>query len=100
MLLLIVPMFWLGLFPETALRRLHKPVLELIRVMELKTVDVIEGEGGDERVLRARATLHAAVARAEGARSARRTARDAGRAGGDPRLALDARPAAGDGAAQ
>jgi NADH-quinone oxidoreductase subunit M len=76
MILLLVPMFWLGLFPETALRRLHKPVIELIRVMEVKTVDVIEREGGDERALRARDRLHEAVARAEGDREARLAARE------------------------
>jgi hypothetical protein len=85
MLLLIVPMFWLGLFPETALRRLHKPVLELIRVMELKTVDVSEDGEGDERALRAHDTLRAALAGAERAREGRASAgsRLAVRAGAD-----------------
>jgi NADH-quinone oxidoreductase subunit M len=85
MLLLIVPMFWLGIFPETALRRLHKPVLELIRVMELKTVDVSEDGEGDERALRAHDTLRAALAGAERAREGRASAgsRLAVRAGAD-----------------
>jgi len=37
MVLIIVPMFWIGLHPETFLRRLHPPVLELLHQMESKT---------------------------------------------------------------
>jgi NADH-quinone oxidoreductase subunit M len=35
--LMIVPMFWIGIYPDTFLRRLHPPVLELLHVMESKT---------------------------------------------------------------
>ncbi len=33
---MIVPMFWIGIYPETFLRRLHPPVLDLLHVMEAK----------------------------------------------------------------
>jgi len=34
---MIVPMFWIGIHPDTFLRRLHPPVLDLLHVMESKT---------------------------------------------------------------
>jgi NADH-quinone oxidoreductase subunit M len=34
---LLIPIFWIGIYPETFLRRLHPPVLELLRVMEART---------------------------------------------------------------
>jgi NADH-quinone oxidoreductase subunit M len=36
MALMIVPMFWIGIHPDTFLRRLHPPVLDLLHVMESK----------------------------------------------------------------
>jgi NADH-quinone oxidoreductase subunit M len=36
---MIVPMFWIGIYPDTFLRRLHPPVLDLLHVMESKTAD-------------------------------------------------------------
>jgi NADH-quinone oxidoreductase subunit M len=39
---LLIPIFWIGIYPETFLRRLHPPVLELLRVMERKTAPVAE----------------------------------------------------------
>jgi NADH-quinone oxidoreductase subunit M len=37
MVAMIVPMFWIGVYPDTLLRRLHPPVLDLLQVMEAKT---------------------------------------------------------------
>jgi NADH-quinone oxidoreductase subunit M len=37
MVAMIVPMFWIGIYPDTLLRRLHPPVLDLLHVMEAKT---------------------------------------------------------------
>jgi NADH-quinone oxidoreductase subunit M len=39
---MIVPMFWIGIYPDTALRRLHPPVLDLLHVMEAKS-DALAG---------------------------------------------------------
>jgi NADH-quinone oxidoreductase subunit M len=36
---MIVPMFWIGIYPDTFLRRLHPPVLDLLHVMESKTAE-------------------------------------------------------------
>jgi NADH-quinone oxidoreductase subunit M len=56
MALMIVPMFWIGIYPDTFLRRLHPPVLDLLHVMESKTA---EQAGPDAE--RARAKLVAAI---------------------------------------
>jgi len=40
--ILLIPIFWIGIYPETFLRRLHPPVLELLRVMESKTGEMAE----------------------------------------------------------
>jgi NADH-quinone oxidoreductase subunit M len=56
MALMIVPMFWIGIYPDTFLRRLHPPVLELLNVMESKTTL----QAGPE-ASRARAKLLAAL---------------------------------------
>ncbi len=37
MVAMIVPMFWIGIYPDTLLRRLHPPVLDLLHVMETKS---------------------------------------------------------------
>jgi NADH-quinone oxidoreductase subunit M len=37
MVAMIVPMFWIGIYPDTLLRRLHPPVLDLLHVMEAKS---------------------------------------------------------------
>jgi NADH-quinone oxidoreductase subunit M len=42
LVILLIPIFWIGIYPETFLRRLHSPVLELLRVMESKTEQVVE----------------------------------------------------------
>ena len=42
LVILLIPIFWIGIYPETFLRRLHPPVLELLRVMESKTEQVVE----------------------------------------------------------
>jgi NADH-quinone oxidoreductase subunit M len=34
---MLVPMFWIGVYPDTFLRRLHPPVLDLLHVMEAKS---------------------------------------------------------------
>jgi NADH-quinone oxidoreductase subunit M len=36
---MIVPMFWIGIYPDTFLRRLHPPVLDLLHVMESKSAE-------------------------------------------------------------
>jgi NADH-quinone oxidoreductase subunit M len=41
---LLIPIFWIGIYPETFLRRLHTPVLALLRVMESKTVQAVEAD--------------------------------------------------------
>jgi NADH-quinone oxidoreductase subunit M len=43
MLVILVPIFWIGVYPQTFLKRLHPSVLELLRVMEEKTALVQEG---------------------------------------------------------
>ena len=42
LVILLIPIVWIGVHPETFLRRLHSPVLELLRVMESKTAQVAE----------------------------------------------------------
>lgn len=42
LVILLIPIFWIGIYPETFLRRLHPPVLELLRVMESKTEQAAE----------------------------------------------------------
>ena len=42
LVILLIPIIWIGVHPETFLRRLHPPVLELLRVMEAKTAQVAE----------------------------------------------------------
>jgi NADH-quinone oxidoreductase subunit M len=37
MVAMILPMFWIGIYPDTFLRRLHPPVLDLLHVMEAKS---------------------------------------------------------------
>jgi NADH-quinone oxidoreductase subunit M len=50
-LAVLVPIFWIGIHPETFLRRLHPSVLELLRVMEEKAAVVEAGSpGADEEV--------------------------------------------------
>jgi NADH-quinone oxidoreductase subunit M len=44
LVILLIPIFWIGIYPETFLRRLHPPVLELLRVMESKTVQLAESD--------------------------------------------------------
>ena len=41
---LLIPIIWIGVYPETFLRRLHMPVHELLRVMESKTLQVSEAD--------------------------------------------------------
>jgi NADH-quinone oxidoreductase subunit M len=41
---LLIPIFWIGIYPDTFLRRLHPPVLELLRVMESKTAQLAEAD--------------------------------------------------------
>jgi NADH-quinone oxidoreductase subunit M len=60
---ILVPIFWIGVYPETVLKRLHPPVLELLRVMEQKTHVALDASG-DESVVRAARLL--AAARMEG----------------------------------
>lgn len=60
---ILVPIFWIGVYPETFLKRLHPPVLELLRVMEQKTHVALDASG-DESVVRAARLL--AAARMEG----------------------------------
>jgi NADH-quinone oxidoreductase subunit M len=55
MVAMLVPMFWIGIHPDTFLRRLHPPVLELLHVMESKS-DGLAGPAAE----RARARLMAA----------------------------------------
>jgi len=57
---MIVPMFWIGIHPDTFLRRLHPPVLDLLHVMESK---LAPQAGLDAE--RARARLLAALEAAE-----------------------------------
>jgi NADH-quinone oxidoreductase subunit M len=42
LLALLVPIFWVGVYPETFLRRVHPSVLEILRVMEQKGAPVAE----------------------------------------------------------
>ena len=41
---LLIPIIWIGVYPETFLRRLHLPVHKLLRVMESKTLQVSEAD--------------------------------------------------------
>ena len=43
-LVTLVMIVWIGIYPQTFLRRLHPPVLELLRVMESKTVHLAEAD--------------------------------------------------------
>jgi NADH-quinone oxidoreductase subunit M len=52
---MLVPMFWIGVYPDTFLRRLHPPVLDLLHVMEAKS-SALAGPAAE----RARAKLVAA----------------------------------------
>jgi NADH-quinone oxidoreductase subunit M len=61
----LVPIVWLGVHPETALRRLHPSVIELLRVMEERSA--ASGEAGSETAERLAAVLAEATG-AEGAR--------------------------------
>jgi NADH-quinone oxidoreductase subunit M len=53
---MLVPMFWIGVYPDTFLRRLHPPVLDLLHVMEAKS-SALAGAAAE----RARAKLVAAL---------------------------------------
>ncbi len=44
---LLVPIVWIGVYPETLLKRLHPPVLELLRVMEERSLEVLPLEEGE-----------------------------------------------------
>ena len=57
---MIVPMFWIGIHPDTFLRRLHPPVLELLHVMESKTT-LVAGAAAERARTRLLAALEAAV---------------------------------------
>ena len=59
MVAMLVPMFWIGIYPDTFLRRLHPPVLDLLHVMEAKSED-LTGPSAE----RARRKLLAALAAA------------------------------------
>jgi NADH-quinone oxidoreductase subunit M len=52
MVAILVPIFWIGIHPETFLKRLHPPVLELLRVMEQKSAETARSQPG-ERALEA-----------------------------------------------
>ena len=54
---ILIPIFWIGLYPETLLRRLHPPVLELLRVMERNGVAALEARPDDAGDPRARAAV-------------------------------------------
>jgi NADH-quinone oxidoreductase subunit M len=41
---LLIPIIWIGVYPETFLRRLHPPVIELLRVMESRTAELAEAD--------------------------------------------------------
>jgi NADH-quinone oxidoreductase subunit M len=41
---MLIPIFWIGIHPETFLSRLHPSVLELLRVMEQKTAVLTEAQ--------------------------------------------------------
>jgi NADH-quinone oxidoreductase subunit M len=56
MVAMIVPMFWIGIYPDTFLRRLHPPVLDLLHVMEAKS-NALAGPSAE----RARTQLAAAL---------------------------------------
>jgi NADH-quinone oxidoreductase subunit M len=60
MVLMILPMFWIGLYPETFLRRLHPPVLDLLHVMESRS-SLLAGPAA----ARARTQLAAAIERGQ-----------------------------------
>jgi NADH-quinone oxidoreductase subunit M len=65
MVAILIPIFWIGIYPETFLKRLHPPVLELLRVMEQKSMAAHEAHPD----LRAQAAAEAlAVAYEEGER--------------------------------
>ncbi len=63
MIAMVIPMFWLGLYPETVLVRLRQPVLGLMRVMETSAAATSAREG-DPAAARAAALLHEALATA------------------------------------
>jgi NADH-quinone oxidoreductase subunit M len=63
MVAMIVPMVWIGIYPETFLRRLHPPVLDLLHVMEAKAGS-LTGPAAE----RARAQLVASLGDEEPAR--------------------------------
>ncbi|MDX1649438.1 MAG: NADH-quinone oxidoreductase subunit M, partial [Myxococcota bacterium] len=54
MLAVLLPIFWIGIHPETFLKRLHPSVLELLRVMEEKALVVEATAPADEDPVSAR----------------------------------------------
>ena len=64
MVAILVPIFWIGVYPEPFLKRLHAPVLELLRVMEEKSQATALLHPGDTAL---EAVRQLAEARAEGA---------------------------------
>jgi hypothetical protein len=64
MVAMIVPMVWIGVYPETFLRRLHPPVLDLLHVMEAKAGD-LAGPSAERARARLFAALDASEARSE-----------------------------------
>jgi NADH-quinone oxidoreductase subunit M len=63
LVVLLIPIFWIGIYPETFLRRLHPSVLELLQVMETKTAQVSQADPAAQA-----AAAHLAAAISEGER--------------------------------
>jgi NADH-quinone oxidoreductase subunit M len=62
MVAMILPMFWIGIYPDTFLRRLHPPVLDLLHVMEAKS-DALAGPAAERARAKLLAAREAGVAR-------------------------------------
>jgi NADH-quinone oxidoreductase subunit M len=46
----LVPIVWIGVHPETFLRKLHPPVLELLRTMERKGAALTVSPSAEEQL--------------------------------------------------
>jgi NADH-quinone oxidoreductase subunit M len=58
MVAMIVPMFWIGIHPDTFLKRLHPPVVDLLHVMESKS-SALAGPDAEHARTRLAAALEA-----------------------------------------
>ena len=51
---LLVPIVWIGIYPETALSRIRPAVIDLLHAMEARSARVVDAEGGAAEEVRLR----------------------------------------------